>query len=125
MLIGLGRIAGRLLPDHKKRLYEQSGDLENFGRFWEQVLNREAQESHRLRRMGTPRQPADPEDDSCGEPDRKIGDREARGINEREEEYTQHVTHQLATFELLHKDMWPRQTVAAEGYEGAYPERHP
>ena len=121
MLIGLGRIAGRLTPDHKDRLYEQTGDLENFGRFWEQVLNREAHESHRLRRLDAPRHPADPEDDSCGEPDRA---NEWRNSNECEEDF-RHVIHQLATYELLHKDVWPRQTVAAEGYEGAYPERRP
>ena len=29
-----------------------------------------------------------------------------------------------ATRELLHKDTWPRQAVAAEGHEGAYPDRN-
>ena len=120
MLIGLGRIAGRLTPDHKERLYEQTGDLENFGRFWEQVLNREAHESHRLYRLEAPRHPTDPEDDSCGEPDRK---HEHRNSNEREEDIRSIIC-QLATHELLHKDTWPRQTVAAAGYEGAYPDRH-
>ena len=96
------------------------GDLENFGRFWEQVLNREAHESHRLCRLEAPRHPRDPEGDSCGEPDRTHGH---RNYNEREEE-VRPIIFQLATYELLHKDTWPRQTVAAAGYEGAYPDRH-
>ena len=64
--------------------------------------------------------PLDPEDDSCGEPDRTHGHRNS---NEREEDIRP-IIFQLATYELLRKDTWPRQTVAAEGYEGAYPDRH-
>ena len=118
--VGLGRIAGRLAPDHKARLYEQTGDLENFGRFWEQVLNREAHESHRLYSLSAPRRPRDPDDDSCGEPDRNQSRRQFNQC----EEAVRPICYQLATHELLHKDTWPRQAVAAEGYEGAYPDRN-
>merc|ERR1712087_93380 len=73
MLIGLGPVTSRLTPNHKQRLYTIMGDLENLSRFWEQILNREANESQRLRDLSVARRPRDETDDSSGEPDREDG----------------------------------------------------
>ena len=120
MLIGLGRLTARLTPDHKQRLYGIMGDLENFSRFWEQILNREVNESHRLRGLTFGRRPRDETDDSSGEPDREEGVGRHHLNSDHRMGQAKSIAKQLLTYQFLYKDSWPNQT-GQNGYPGAIP----
>ena len=120
MLIGLGRLTARLTPDHKQRLYDIMGDLENFSRFWEQILNRETNESHRLRGRSSARRPRDDEDDSCGEPDREEGVGRHFLNSDDPMARTKQIGNQILTYQFLFKDSWPNRP-GRTGYPGGFP----
>ena len=120
MLIGLGRLTARLTPDHKQAFYQVTGDLESLSRFWEQILNREASETDRLRGLRVIRLPGDEEDDSCGETDTEIIDPTCN-LESSGEEKPRRVWEQILTFFFLFKDAWPKHT-GDSGFPIAAPE---
>ena len=120
MLIGLGRVTSRLTPNHKQRLYTIMGDLENLSRFWEQILNREVNESHRLRGLAFGRRPRDETDDSSGEPDREEGVGRHHLNSDHRMGQAKSIARQLLTYQFLYKDSWPNHT-GHNGYPGVFP----
>ena len=120
MLIGLGRVTSRLTPNHKQRLYTIMGDLENLSRFWEQILNREANESQRLRDLSVARRPRDETDDSSGEPDREEGVGRHHLNTDHRMGQAKSIAKQLLTYQFLYKDSWPNHT-GHNGYPGVFP----
>ena len=116
MLIGLGRITSRLATNQKTQLYDQTGDLENLSRFWEQILNRETHENHRQRDMGTGRTPWDEEDNTSGVADHVDGVR-WNCTNRHDGRCPPNpIRHQVLTNHFVYKDSWPNRT----GHTGYY-----
>ena len=119
MFIGLGRISSRLTQDQKIQLYELTGDLENFSRFWERILNLETHENSQLRDKHIFREPSDPEDDPSGVPNSSVGRlfRISNTYRWQQGEDYRGVWTPLLSGNFAYKDSWPNH-INSTGFFG-------